>query len=65
MPRLASKLPRPDRIGKRYLAYHVEECEHRRVKVVAAQLGWTIDAVLRFALYESLEKLEEMARSDP
>jgi hypothetical protein len=59
--RAQTVVPRPDRVGKKYIASHLEEPFHRRVRVVSARLGWTVEAVLRFALFNTLPKLEKMA----
>lgn len=55
---------RPDRAGKRYAGVHLEVCEHRRAKILTAKLGWTMDALLRFALYEAFTKLEALTGDD-
>ena len=57
----AKNSTRPDRAGKRYLGHHEEPATYRRAKILTAKLGWTMDALLRFALYDALEKLEAQA----
>jgi hypothetical protein len=55
---------RPDREGKKYIGIHVDPPEHRRIKVVTAKLGWTMDAFVRYGLFAALEKLEKMAEEN-
>jgi hypothetical protein len=50
---------RADRVGKRYLGHHVEQGIYRRAKILTAKLGWTMDALLRFALSKRPKSLNE------